>query len=123
MTKNTTYIFLVALILGFSFSVYTKYVKNYIPGVGKTEFSSDHSVISKKLTLSQAIAFLEHFEKIKESAGITNQTGDENSKAIKILKTINILSIAGMALFFSLFIWLFFRLRKSKRQALLLGSE
>ncbi|WP_159517759.1 DUF4158 domain-containing protein [Sunxiuqinia indica] len=116
MTKKTTLSFLILLILGFSFSFYTKYVRNYIPGIEKTESAGNHQVTSKKLTLSQTIVFLEHHEEIKRKyLGVTPVKGDENAKAIKKLKTINMLSVTGMILFFFLFIWLMVRHRKSKR--------
>ncbi len=116
MTKKTILSFLVVLLLGFSFSFYTKYVRNYIQRIEKTEPAGNHQATSKKLTLSQTIAFLEHLEETKkEYLGVAKENGDENAKAIKKLKTINMLSIAGMILFFFLFIWLMVRLRKSKR--------
>ncbi|WP_321288779.1 hypothetical protein [uncultured Sunxiuqinia sp.] len=116
MKKKTTLSFLIVLLLGFSFSFYTKYVRSYIPGIEKTESADNHQVTSKKLTLSQTIAFLEHLEETRTKyLGVAKVNGDENAKAIKKLKTINMLSIAGMILFFFLFIWLMVRLRKSKR--------
>ena len=120
MTKKNYFIILLLVsILGFSFSFYTKYIKNYILSIEKIEKLDDNETSVKQLNLSENIAFLEKIKKTKESIGVSNVKGEENTKAIKKLKTINILCITGMTLFLILSIWLIIRMRKFKKQALL----
>jgi cytochrome bd-type quinol oxidase subunit 1 len=117
--RNYIFILLLISILGFSFSLYTKYIKSYVPGIEKVEKSIDNEINSIQLNLSENIAFLEKMEKTKDSVGLKKIKGDKNKEAIKTFKTINILCIVGMILFTLLFISLIMRLKNSKKRVLL----
>lgn len=113
MSKTTAFILLVIFSFGFSFSIYVKYIKtDYVQGVEKAVKTTANENISRKLSLNQTIVFLNNFDKIKSINGITTVTGDENAKVLKRLKTINVLSVSGMVVFFLLCIL------KSMKQAL-----
>ena len=118
---NRIYIIILLLIsiLGFSFSFYTKYMKNYVQGVEKVEKSIDNETTLKQLNLSENITFIEKIEKTKDSIDISKVKGDKNKEAIKSLKTINIFCIVGMTLFTLLFISLIMRLKNSKKRVLM----
>ncbi|WP_319481983.1 hypothetical protein [uncultured Draconibacterium sp.] len=123
MTKNKTFIILLIVsVLGFSFSFYTKYMRNYIPRVEKLEMANDNNIALKQLNLSDNIVLLEKLEATKISVGAGDAKGNENAKILNKLKTINLLCIAGMVLFFLMFIWISMTMRKSKKQEVLLGN-
>lgn len=123
MTKKKYFaILLIVSVLGFSFSLYTKYMRNYLPSVEKLEKANDNITSLKQLNLSDNIALLEKLEETKISVGVDDIKGDENAKVLNRLKTINILCITGMALFFLLFVWLIMMMRKSKKQSVLMSN-
>nr|WP_319573263.1 hypothetical protein [uncultured Draconibacterium sp.] len=123
MRKNKTFIILLIIsVLGFSFSFYTKYMRNYMLGVRKLEKANDNRIALEQLNLSDNIALLEKLEKTKISVEAGGAKGDENAKILNRLKTINTLCTTGMVLFFLLFIWLVMSMRKLKKQSVLLNS-
>ena len=98
LKKKVTIIILAVSIFGFLFAFYAKFLKTY----ELTNYPVSTKTVMQ-LSLSENIAFFEKLSDTEISFGISGN--DNLPKAIKRLKTINIVAIAGMSLFLLLFLW------------------